>query len=217
MPDSTQTDDKSQEAAPAPVQLYRFRVKTADGREMVSAVAVVDPNSTDANQADPKDSLEALDQQHKQEADAHDQDLASAHESESAETEKSLDANHDDVTKAHLDALDTRQQADTLKNEAATDAAHGDELAQHATQADEKAESDHESLLGSLDEKAKTAVSGAIQDLNVAHVAELAKQGETKAKGFFDKLAGQAEEFAKKHVGDVNGLVGKLVSKARAS
>src|SRR3954462_12940524 len=83
MAEPTQTNEGTQD--PAPVSHYRFRVRTLDGREMVSAVAVVDPNAPDANQADPKDSLEALDQQHEQEAGAHATDLQKAHESEATE------------------------------------------------------------------------------------------------------------------------------------
>src|SRR5947199_254102 len=49
-----------------PVQLYRFKVRTADGREMVSAVAVVDPNAEGEGKDDAANSAEELEQNHKE-------------------------------------------------------------------------------------------------------------------------------------------------------
>lgn len=74
-----QKDQQSGESEP--LQFYRFVVRTADGREMTSAVAVVDPNSKAENQSDPKDSMEE-DQKHKQEEKQHGDDLADAHDAE---------------------------------------------------------------------------------------------------------------------------------------
>ena len=62
----------------APVQLYRFKVRTADGREMTSAVAVVDPNAEGEGQDDPKDALDELDKKHKAEGKKHHEDLKGA-------------------------------------------------------------------------------------------------------------------------------------------
>src|SRR5437868_4074381 len=47
-----------------PVQLYRFKVRTADGREMVSAVAVVDPNAEGEGKDDAANSAEDLGDKH---------------------------------------------------------------------------------------------------------------------------------------------------------
>src|ERR1700694_531706 len=74
-----------------PVQLYRFKVRTADGREMVSAVAVVEPNADAGGQDDPADTLEELDQKHKEEAKEHDEDLAKTHEEEEKRHADDLD------------------------------------------------------------------------------------------------------------------------------
>src|SRR5438270_7822834 len=84
-----------------PVQLYRFKVRTADGREMVSAVAVVDPNAEGDNKDDAANSLEELEQKHKEEAKAHDDDLDAAHKDEADRHAADLDQHHQDQADAH--------------------------------------------------------------------------------------------------------------------
>jgi hypothetical protein len=215
MGDSTSQSDSSNGTAPAPVQLYRFKVKTADGREMTSAVAVVDPNSTDANQADPKDSLDALDQTHKAEAEQHGAEVDKAHADEKKEAESALDAHHADIAKDKLGALDVTHEAEALKTEAAADAKHVEDTAKTTAETAEKHDGEKQSLFGSLFDKAKSLVSSATKDLNINHLGDLAKQAETAAKGFGDKIVNQAEDFAKKHVAELNDSVGKLVTKGQ--
>src|SRR5436305_1454012 len=194
-------DDKQPQAAEhEPVQLFRFVVRTADGREMTSAVAVVDPNSKDANKADPKDTMDALDQQHKEEDAAHGDDLTKAHQDEAKKHAETIDAHHEDVKAVHDEAQAAKTESAVTKAEAATKLKHADELGSNKKTLEEKHQGEKESLFGGLFDKAKTAMSGLVGKLNTTHLGDLAKQGETQAKGFFDKLVKQGEDFAKGHV-----------------
>jgi len=92
------------------VQLYRFRIRTSDGRELVSAVAVVDPNASDQNQHDPADSLEELEQKHETESRQQDEDLARSHREESQRHAADLDAHQEDISAKHLEAVDAKHE-----------------------------------------------------------------------------------------------------------
>src|SRR5438309_5913114 len=89
---------------PEPVQLYRFKVRTADGREMVSAVAVVDPNAEGEGKDDAANSAEELEQKHKEEEKDHDSELAGHHDAEAERHAADLDKTHQDVEAKHEEA-----------------------------------------------------------------------------------------------------------------
>src|SRR5882672_7160216 len=103
----------AQGADPEPVQLYRFRVRTSDGRELVSAVAVVDSNASDQNQHDPADSMEELDQKHQAESQQHDADLA---------------GHQEEISAKHIEAVDAKHEAEGTKAEADLKSGHASEL-----------------------------------------------------------------------------------------
>src|SRR5436305_10596241 len=106
-------EDKDQQVGDQePIQLYRFKVRTADGREMVSAVAVVDPNSKAEGKDDAKDSAEELDQKHKEEAKDHDEQIDQAHKDEADRHGADLDAHHQAQTDAHTEATDARHEGE---------------------------------------------------------------------------------------------------------
>ena len=125
MPDE-QKDPRGGSAGPA--QLYRFRVRTSDGRELVSAVAVVDPNASDQNQHDPADSMEELEQKHQTESREHDGDLGRSHQEESQRHADDLAAHHEDISGKHIEAVDAKHEAETTKAETDLKAGHADEL-----------------------------------------------------------------------------------------
>src|SRR5437879_11631771 len=100
-----------------PVQLYRFKVRTSDGREMVSAVAVVDPNAEGEGHDDAANTLEELEQKHKAEEKAHKEEMDKFHEEEQGRHASDVDAHHEAAADKHLEALDTHHEAQLTKNE----------------------------------------------------------------------------------------------------
>src|SRR5713101_2019593 len=91
-----------------PVQLYRFKVRTADGREMTSAVAVVDPNAEGDTEHDAANEKEELEAKHKAEEKAHEEELAKIHDEHADAHEATIDAHHDDLKDKHEEAIDAK-------------------------------------------------------------------------------------------------------------
>src|SRR5256885_8160833 len=105
-----QEETKSGEDTGEPVQLYRFKVRTADGREMVSAVAVVDPNADGEPEHDAANEKEDLEKKHAAEAKAHEDEVAAAHDDHADGHEEVIDKSHEDLKGKHEEALDAKHE-----------------------------------------------------------------------------------------------------------
>ena len=180
---------------------------------MTSAVAVVDPNAEGEGQDDPKDALDELDKKHKAEGKKHHEDLKGAHEDEANQHADGLDEHHQHVAGAHDEAQDAQAEAAVAREGADADQEHVEKIARHKHELHEHHEKEKDQAAKELDDKHQDFLGSLFGKLDTRHVGELVKQGETHAKGFFDNLADSAKNFVQQHVGDVNDLVGKLVSK----
>src|SRR5881409_2653065 len=114
----TTTNNSGDATGGEPVQLYRFKVRTADGREMTSAVAVVDPNAEGDTQHDAATEKEDLEAKHKAEDKAHDEELSKIHDEHAADHEAAVDAQHEELTAKHEEAIDAKHEGELAKTEA---------------------------------------------------------------------------------------------------
>jgi len=188
-----------------PVQLYRFKVRTADGREMVSAVAVVDPNAEGEGKDDAADSAEELEQKHKEEEKEHGEELAGHHDAEAERHAADLDKHHEDIEAKHDEATDAKHEGEHTKAEAETIAKHGEELDEHKKTLEDKHEAEKEQLHKDLGDKHHDALHELLGGIDKEHVAELAKHAEESGKGFLDNLINKGKELAQQHAGDDDG------------
>src|SRR5271163_611342 len=85
----------SADAAPTK-QYYRFRVQTADGKEMTSAVAEVDLEADGDLENDPKSDDEAVQKRHDKEQKEHAKQSDDFHDSEHAKDMDDLDKDHNE-------------------------------------------------------------------------------------------------------------------------
>ena len=194
-----------------PVQLYRFKVKTADGREVTSAIAVVDPNAGDEH--DAAGEKEDLEKKHQEELKRHEEEIAKLHEDEKQRHAADISQSHGSEAERHEQHLDDVQQHEIAKHEQQLDQAHREELDQHEGQLDEKHDKSVATLVSDAADKASQLIKDHAAELDALHLGGLRKFAEEHLVQLHDALGKAHGEQDQKHQEETAKLHDELLGK----
>src|SRR5438105_8397892 len=194
-----------------PVQLYRFKVKTADGREVTSAIAVVDPNAGDEH--DAAGEKEDLEKKHQEELKKHEEEIAKLHEDEKQRHAADISQSHGSEAERHEQHLDDVQQHEIAKHEQQLDQAHREELDQHEGQLDEKHDKSVATLVSDAADKASQLITDHAAELDALHLGGLRKFAEEHLVQLHDALGKAHGEQDQKHQEETAKLHDELLGK----